>query len=75
MCEADARAGVDAEEPLDAEAKRTDYLMEHVTNSDGIYLLTLYRVSDPRKQAELLQLLATLRAIPAPPVATERAAD
>jgi hypothetical protein len=87
MCEVDARAGVDAEEPLDAEAKRTDYLMEHVTNSDGVYLLTLYRVSDPRKQAELLQeavtetkvagcaLLATLRATPAPPVDTERAGD
>ncbi len=78
MCEVDARALVDADEPLDAEAKRSDYLMEHVKNSDGIYLLTLYRVSDPGKQAELLAeavtdtkldrcaLLATLRATPGP---------
>jgi hypothetical protein len=77
MCEVDVRAGVDADEPLDAEAKRSDYLMEHVKNSDGIYLLTLYRASDPKKQAELLAqavadakvgscaLLVTLRATPA----------
>jgi hypothetical protein len=76
MCEVDARAGVDADEPLDAEAKRAEYLMEHVKNSDGIYLLTLYRASDPKKQADLLAqavaetkvgscaLLVTLRATP-----------
>ena len=79
MCEVDARAGVDADEPLDAEAKRSEYLMDHVKNGDGIYLLTLYRTSDPKKQAELLAqavaetkvgscaLLATLRATPSEP--------
>jgi hypothetical protein len=82
MCDVDARAGVDPAEPLDAEAKRSEYLMEHVKNSDGIYLLTLYRASDPKKQAELVQeavtatktapcpLLVTLRATPAEPAAT-----
>lgn len=54
MCEVDTLAGVDPEEPLDAEAKRSEYLVEHVKNSDGIYLLTLFRASDPRGQASLL---------------------
>jgi hypothetical protein len=54
MCEVDTLAGVDPEEPLDAEAKRSEYLVEHVKNSDGIYLLTLFRTSDPRAQASLL---------------------
>jgi len=55
MCEVDALAGVDPADPLDAEAKRADYLVEHVKNSDGIYLLTLFRTSDPRGQASLLE--------------------
>ena len=54
MCEVDTLAGVDPEDPLDTEAKRADYLVEHVKNSDGIYLLTLFRTSDPRGQASLL---------------------
>lgn len=54
MCEVDTLAGVDPEDPLDAEAKRSEYLVEHVKNSDGIYLLTLFRTSDPRGQASLL---------------------
>jgi hypothetical protein len=74
MCEVDTLAGVDDSDPLDAEARRSDYLVEHVKNSDGIYLLTLFRTQDPRGQASLLDegvrdtqrtscpLLATLRA-------------
>lgn len=55
MCNVDALAGVDASDPLETEAKRADYLVLHVKNSDGIYLLTLFRTSDPRGQASLLE--------------------
>jgi len=73
LCDVDTLAGVDPDDPLETEAKRSDYLVEHVKNSDGIYLLTLFRTSDPRGQASLLDeaaratacqscpLLATLR--------------
>lgn len=54
LCDADRLAGVDPEDPLEAEAKRTEYLVAHVKNSDGIYLLTLFRSSDPRAQLALL---------------------
>lgn len=76
LCEVDSRAGVDPEDVLEAEEKRSSYLVEHVKNSDGIYLLTLFRTSDPKGQAELLAeavtetkhgacpLLETLRAVP-----------
>jgi hypothetical protein len=76
MCDVDRLAGVDAEDVLDAEAKRTQYLMDHVKNSDGLYTLTLFRTSDPKGQAALLEeatrdtgrascaLLTTLRAKP-----------
>jgi hypothetical protein len=55
FCDVDRAAGVDADDVLDAEARRTEYLVEHVKNSDGIYLLTVFRASDPRAQAGLLE--------------------
>lgn len=54
LCDVDRLAGGDAEDPLGAEAKRTEYLVEHVKNEDGIYLLTLFRTSEPKRQLSLL---------------------
>lgn len=54
ICDVDRLADIDAEDVLDAERKRSEYLMGHVTNSDGIYLLTLFRTSDPSGQLNLL---------------------
>ncbi len=54
LCDVDRLAGVDADDVLDAEAKRTEYLVDHIENGDGIYLLTLFRTRDPQGQVELL---------------------
>jgi hypothetical protein len=55
MCEVDARSGVDPDDVLDASARREQYLIEHVKNSDGIYFLTLFRTEGPAERASMLQ--------------------
>ena len=64
ICDVDRLAEVDPDDPLGTEAKRSDYLIEHVKNSDGIYLITLYRAKDPKGQCELLQDAVTETKVP-----------
>jgi hypothetical protein len=56
ICNVDQRAGIGKDvDVMDAEAARHEYLNEHITNPDGIYLYTLLRAKDPKQAAELLQ--------------------
>jgi hypothetical protein len=55
FCEADRNSGADPEDPLEVSAKREEYLLGHVKNSDGIYLLTLFRTAGPAEQANMLE--------------------
>ena len=54
ICDVDQHAGADPDDVLDVSAKREEYLLEHVKNSDGIYFLTLFRVNGPKEQAAML---------------------
>ena len=54
ICDVDRLAAVDPNDALSLEAKRSDYLMEHLHNGDGIYLVTLYRVKDAKERSTLL---------------------
>ena len=68
MCDVDRLAGVDAEDVLDAEAKRSEYLVTHVKNGDGLYALTLFRTSDTRGQVRLLEEAVTDTKVPRCPL-------
>jgi|SRR6187402_7305 len=59
FCDADRNAGANPDDPLELAAKREEYLLAHVKNSDGIYLLTLFRTRGPAEQADLLEQEAT----------------
>jgi hypothetical protein len=55
ICEVDQHSGANPEDPLELSARREEYLIEHVKNSDGIYFLTLFRTEGPAEQAKMLQ--------------------
>jgi hypothetical protein len=59
ICEVDRHAGADPDDVLDVSARREEYLIAHVKNSDGIYFLTLFRVQGPKEQAAMLEKEAT----------------
>jgi hypothetical protein len=55
FCNVDRLSGADPNDPLERARQREDYLMEHVKNADGIYLLTVFRTRDSNGQAQLLE--------------------
>jgi hypothetical protein len=54
ICDADRLSGADANDPLEAQNQRNDYLVQHVKNADGIYFLTVFRTQTAAEQAEAL---------------------
>ena len=55
MCEVDQRAGLAGIiDPVELTRQREDWLIEHIENPDGIYLLTMWRMQGPAEQAATL---------------------
>jgi hypothetical protein len=55
FCDVDRLSGADPNDPLERARQREDYLLEHIKNADGIYLLTVFRTRDSTGQAQLLE--------------------
>ena len=60
ICDADRLSGADANDPLEAQNQRNDYLAQHVKNADGIYFLTVFRTQTAAEQSEALTREAKL---------------
>lgn len=52
ICDVDHIAGIDAsDDPIGAEQQRSDYVRDHVTNGDAVYLRTLWSVQAAGERA------------------------
>lgn len=70
MCEVDQRAGlVGLDDPVQLTRQREDWLMEHIENPDGIYLLTMWRMQGPAEQVATLRQRARSEALARCPLA------
>ncbi len=70
MCDADAHAGVTADDdPITAGGKRDDWMADHVKNSDAIYFRTLWRVKSAADKAVALRTEAKHEHIASCPLA------
>lgn len=63
FCNVDRLSGADPSDPLELERVREDYLVQHVENPDGIYLLTVFRTRDSAGKVELLECETRAHAI------------
>ena len=53
MCNVDRIASIDAsEDPIGAEQRRSDYVRDHVTNGDAVYLRTIWSVQAAVERAK-----------------------
>ena len=54
ICNVDAAIGAEQLDPIEAEQKREDFLVERVKQPDAIYFLTLFRTKPEPERGEML---------------------
>jgi hypothetical protein len=54
ICNVDAAIGAEQLDPIEAEQKREDFLVERVKQPDAIYFLTLFRTKPEQERGEML---------------------
>ena len=73
MCEVDQRAAISAEaDPIERAGLRSDFIIDHVKNPDGIEFRTLWSVKDEHEQARCLAAEAKKVGLPKCPLAEAR---
>lgn len=76
MCEVDRRAAIAGEvDPLERAGLRSEYIIDHVKNPDGIEFRTLWSVKDQIEQARCLGAEAKRVGLSSCPLAEARSTD
>jgi hypothetical protein len=70
ICEVDRRAELtEVDDPIALDRQREEWLMRHVVNGDGIYLITIWRTQSAAEQARTLRRQAQAEGIARCPLA------